>query len=70
LFVTLQKAKVKQVFGQDLKEAISNARKDEYRRGLRAAHDPEALKIIEHKIRTDFQLTPDDRVRLLSELNA
>jgi hypothetical protein len=66
----MQRAKVMQVFEQDLKEAISSVKKDEYRRALREAHDLEVLNSIEHEIRIDFQLTQDDRIELLSELNA
>lgn len=65
----MQRAKATQVLEQDLKEAISNVKKDEYRRALREAHDLTVLDSIEHRIRTDSQLAQDDRVQLLGELN-
>ncbi len=64
----MQRAKAMQVFDQDLKEAISSVKKDEYRRALGWAHDLMALNVIEHKIRTDSQLTQDDRVQLLGDI--
>lgn len=66
----MQRAKAAQVLEQDLKEAISIVKKDEYRRALREAHDLTALNSVEHRIRTDSQLAQDDRVQLLGELNA
>lgn len=64
----MQRAKAVQVFDQDLKEAISDVRKDEYRRELETVHNLVRLEIIEHKIRTDFQLTRNDRLQLLAEV--
>lgn len=64
----MQRAKVTQAFDQDLKEAISDVKKDEYERALEEAHDLMALNAIEHRIRTDFQLTQDDRVQLLGDI--
>jgi hypothetical protein len=63
----MQRAKVIQVFGQDLKEAISDVKKDEYRKELEDARDSVALNVVEHRIRTDFQLTQDDRLQLLGD---
>ena len=63
----MQKAKAVQVFDQDLKEAISDVKKDEYRRELENVRNLAALNIIEHRIRTDFQLTRNDRLQLLGE---
>jgi hypothetical protein len=65
----MQRAKVLQVFEQDLKESISGLKKDEYRRAMRDAHDQMALNSIEHEININFQLIQDDRIQLLSELN-
>jgi hypothetical protein len=64
----MQRAKAVQIFDQDLKEAISDVKKDEYRRELENARDLAALEIIEHRIRTDFQLTRGDRLQLLAEV--
>ena len=64
----MQRAKAVQVFDQDLKEAISDVKRDEYRRELETMRDLVWLDIIEHKIRTDFQLTRNDRLQLLAEV--
>jgi hypothetical protein len=64
----MQRAKVMQVLERNLKEAISNVKKDGYRRTLGNAHDMTALNVIEHRIRTDFQLTQDDRIQLLGDV--
>ncbi len=63
-----QRAKTVQVFDQDLKEAISDMKKSEYRRKLETAHDLFALNVMEHRIMTDFQLTRNDRLQLLAEV--
>lgn len=63
----MQGAKVTQINKQDLKEAISNVRRQGYRRALGEARVLMALNTIEHKIRTDPQLTQDDRVQLLGD---
>jgi hypothetical protein len=64
----MQRAKAVQVFDQDLKEAISDVKRDEYKRELENARNLAALDIIEHRIRTDFQLTRNDRLQLLAEV--
>ena len=64
----MQRAKAVQVFDQDLKEAISDMKKDEYRGELESVRNLVVLGIIEHKIRTDFQLTRNDRLQLLAEV--
>ena len=55
-------------FNRDLKEAISDVKKREYRRELLSAVDSATLRIIDHRIRTDSQLTVNDRLQLLSEI--
>jgi hypothetical protein len=64
----MQRAKVVQDFDQDVKEAISSVKKEEYRKAVDKACDLFALNIIEHRIRTDFQLTQDDRLQLLGDI--
>jgi hypothetical protein len=64
----VQRTKAVQVFDQDLKEAISDVQKDEYRRELETVRNLVRLDIIEHKIRTDFQLTRNDGLQLLAEV--
>lgn len=64
----MQRAKAVQMFEQDVKEAILDVKKDEYRRELENVRKLVALNIIEHKIRTDFQLTRNDRLQLLGEV--
>ncbi len=64
----MQRAKAVQVFDQDLKEAISDVKKDEYRRELETVRNSVALGIIGHRTRTDFQLTRNDRLQLLAEV--
>jgi ribosome recycling factor len=64
----VQKAKVTHIFAEDLREAISNVKRDEYRRALDGAHDPKILDAIQHKIRTDSQLTQEDRIQLLGDV--
>ncbi|MGP8124607.1 MAG: hypothetical protein ACLQEQ_01915 [Nitrososphaerales archaeon] len=64
----MQRAKAVQIFEQDRKEAISDVKGDEYRRELGNARNLVALGIIEHKIRTDFQLTMSERLQLLAEV--
>ncbi|HYB75391.1 MAG TPA: hypothetical protein VEC08_00380 [Nitrososphaerales archaeon] len=63
----MQRAKAVHVFDQDLREAISGVKKDGYRKVLEEAHDQASLRVIEHEIRSDFQLTGDDRLQLLGE---
>ena len=55
-------------FDQDLKEAVSEVRRNEYRRATEAVRDPVSLKVIEIKVRTDFNLTQDDRLQLLGDI--
>ena len=57
-----------QVFDQDLKEAISDVKTNEYWRELKSARSSVALSAIEHRIRMDFQLTGNDRLQLLAEV--
>lgn len=64
----VQKAKVVQVFDHDLKEAISDVKKDWYRKVLKEVHDSVALAAVEHEIRTDPQLTRDDRLQILGDV--
>jgi len=63
----MQREKAVQVLSRDLKEAISDAKKEGYRRALAGAHDSVALSFIEHEIRRDFQLTRVDKLQLLGE---
>jgi len=64
----MQRAKAVEVYGQDLKDVISELRKEAHRKALGGAHDIVALRLIEHKVRSDFQLTRDDRLELLAEV--
>jgi len=64
----MQRAKAVQVFNEDLKEEISDVKKDGYRKALREAHDQAALSIIEHEIWSDFQLTREDSLQLIGEV--
>lgn len=56
-------------FEQDLKEAISWAKKNQYERMLAMAHGEGAVQELDRKIRIDSQLTQDDQARLLAEVN-
>jgi len=64
----MQRAKSNKLFDQDVKEAISGVKKEEYRRALEEAHAPNALTTVEHSVRIDFQLTQHDRLQLLGEI--
>ena len=64
----MQRAKAVQVFDQDLREANSDVKKEGYRKSLGEVRDAAALSFIEHEIRSDFQLTRDDRLQLLGEV--
>ena len=64
----MQRAKAVQVFDQDLKEAISSVKRNGYRKALGAARDRASLALIEHEVRADFQLTRDDRLQLLADV--
>jgi hypothetical protein len=55
------------VFDQDLKETISNVKRDEYRKVMGNTQSPMDLIVIECRIRTDSQLTRDDRMQLLGD---
>jgi len=63
----MQRAKTHQVFDRDLKDAISQVRKEEYRKAIEEVHDLDSLSRIDHEIRSNFQLTRDDRLQLLGE---
>jgi len=67
---TVQRTMVLQVLGQDLKKAISDVKRDHYRRTLAATHDSMALRDVEQRIRIDSQLTQDDRLQLLGEVGS
>jgi hypothetical protein len=64
----MQRAKTVQVLDRDLKEAISDVKKNEYRMELKRSRNSVALSAIEHRIRVDFQLTGNDRLQLLAEV--
>lgn len=64
----MQRAKTTQLYHQDVKEAISSVKKREYRRALGEATTRKALAAIEHSVRTNFQLTQDDRLQLLGDV--
>lgn len=64
----MQRAKAMNAFDQDLKEAISSVKRDEYRKVMGNTHSPMVLIAIERRIRTDSQLTRDDRMQLLGDV--
>ena len=64
----MQRAKLVSAYGQDLKEAISEVKAATYRQLLASAGSLDAVAKVEHEIRSDFQLTGDDRVQLLGEV--
>jgi hypothetical protein len=64
----MQRAKTVQIINQDLKETISDVKKEEYRRELENVRNLVAPDIIEHRIMTDFQLTRNDKLQLLAEV--
>jgi hypothetical protein len=64
----MQREKTAVAFDQDLKEAISDVKRQEYRRELLVALNSAALRTIDHKVRSDSQLTMNDRLQLLSEI--
>jgi hypothetical protein len=64
----MRRARAVQVFRQDLKEAISGVKKDGYRKEMGEYRDLDALSLLEHEIRSDYQLTRDDRLQLLGEV--
>jgi hypothetical protein len=65
-----QRGKAMQSFEQDLKEEVSDLKKEEYRREMREAANLAKLLSIEREVETDFQLTQSDRVQLLGELHS
>ena len=67
---TVRRTTVLQALGQDLKKAISDVKRDQYRRMLAATHDSMALRYVEQRIRIDSQLTQDDRLQLLGEVGS
>jgi len=64
----MQRTKSGQKYDYDLKEAISSVKADVYRQALARAHDFDALTLVEHEIRSDFQLMQNDRIPLLGEV--
>ena len=64
----MQRVKTVQVFDKDFKEAISDVKKNEYRRELETVRGPVALGAMEHRIMTDLQLTRNDKLQLLAEV--
>jgi hypothetical protein len=64
----MQRAKALPLFDQGLKDAISEVRRDEYRRELAAAPSSVSLNVIENRVRADYQLTLDDRLQLVGEI--
>jgi len=66
----MHRSKAVPEFDRDLKEAISSVRRDQYRRTLAETRDPAALDALEHTVRTDFQLTRDDRAELLGDIDS
>ena len=64
----MQRAKALQVFDQELKDVISEIKKEEYRREMEAARGSVALDAIGDRVRADCQLTADDRFQLVSEI--
>jgi hypothetical protein len=56
------------IFDHDLKEAISGVKRDEYRKVMGNTLSPMVLIAIERRIRTDSQLTRDDRMQLLGDV--
>ena len=64
----MQREKAVLVFDRDLKEAISDVKKDGYRKALLEAQGQVVLKLIEREIRSDFRLTRIDRLELLAEV--
>ena len=65
----MQRTKTQDVFEQDLKEAISWTKKNQYEKMLAMARDEGDMRELDQRIRTDTQLTQDDRVELLAEVN-
>ena len=63
------RAKVHGVFEQDLKEAISWAKKSQYENMLARAHGEREMRELDRKIRIDPQLTQEDQAKLLAEVN-
>jgi len=53
---------------KDVKDAISGARKNEYLKELSEVHDLTALRIIEHRMKTDDRLTECDRMILTNKV--
>ena len=64
----MQRAKTLQAFRHDLREAISEVKKEGHRKSLEEVHDLVSLGRVDHEIRSDFQLTIDDRLQLLGEV--
>jgi hypothetical protein len=64
----MQQRRAVQVSDESLKEAISDVKREGYRRAIVGAHSVASLTRIEHEIRFDFQLTQDARLQLLGEV--
>ena len=66
----MQRTKSVQKYDHDLKEMISSVKADVYWQALARALDFDALAIVEHEIRSDFQLMQNDRLPLLGEVES
>ena len=64
----MQRTKASQVLDYELRDAVSDAKKNEYRRELQIVPNSAALRTIDFRVRTDSQLTMRDRLILLSEI--
>lgn len=63
-----QRERALQVFDENLKDAISEIKRDEYRRELASVYDYVSLGAIENRIMADHQLTSEDRLQLFGEI--
>jgi molybdopterin converting factor small subunit len=66
---SLQKREISRALDEDLKEAVSLLKRQDYEGMLKRAHDLVGLGSIEHQVRMDSRLTQGDRIRLLSAVS-
>jgi len=64
----LEKAEALQELEEDLKEAVSTLRQEEYRWAIEKARDPADLRVVEINMMKDSRLSPNQRGQLLKRL--
>lgn len=63
----MQRAKLKQVMEKDMKQVVSNVKRDQFMKAISETRDPLAMEDVKRRIRVDPQLSEGDRIQLLSK---